>query len=1594
MQYFKSLVRLYAWMCFLCLLLQPSHGQQGISTDGTIGTAGAQTLIADSSGAYTIDEALGQKSDNGHNLFYSFDQFNINIGESATFTGDNSIQNVINRVTGGNASMIDGLLRSTIGSADLYFINPAGVIFGPNARLDLPGSFHVSTADYLRMGDEDLFYSEPMDGEVMSIAAPTAFGFLDLPDGGIEVDGAKLSVSEGATLSLVGGTVKVKNRAQLDASAGQVNLVSAGAAGKVVFVTENGDLDSSGLSALGAVSVVEDSAVNTNGSGGGRIFIRGGQVVVKDSALSARTSGDTDGKGVDVMAVGPMDFVRSLIDTRTSGNGDAGDVNIHADRIVYDLLGASGTVGILVDFVSKGIRFFLDITYPLSSELTAKIVSPSGTEVVLFSNIAGLGGNFTNTVFSDSAGSSITEVSAPFSGEFIPEGSLSSFIGEEFNGVWTLWINDYLSPINSGTLNSWGLELEGTQFNSSDLPKTIGEFGTSWKGVLPVPYSIPDISSTLAVSGVEPGKGSAGAITITANQMETLVDSDNLHISATSVEPGVLTLDLGTVTRYGYELNPDLLRIHEGHALLESRIAYDGSLAGYSGLALKSGDEYLIKPEYGYVDSDTLFHSFSDFVLFKGETAKFQSDQDIARILARVIGGDLLFVDGLLQSVAPDVDLFLFNPTGIVFGPHGRVDLNASFASLAVSTADFLAWDDGAVRFDANEPVLAKQNLLTAGEPDVFGFLEGPIGRIDVLGGSWTTDSGASISFIGGNLRFANPDGTAGAIKATSGAINLISLGSSGDLGFDATSSLFDTTDFEAFGTIHLDRFRLDVSSDSVPDYLSNLVGEITSDPLEAIRSFDPAASEQFLNGSMFVRGGSLTLSNDASFKATTSALKSGVSGELIEIAIEDDMKLLSGGKIDVSTEFLSLANGGSVSIRAGNLTLDDKASGSGAAIFSRSRGSGNSGDVTIRVGETLQILNGASINVGADSLGNGGNVFIDADNLTISNEIHTSETGIRSRTFGTGDAGNVVIDVEEDFYILNGATIKASAWFLGDGGNVTIDAGNLTLDNGNFGSETAVFSRTYGDGNGGDVSIDIDDHLQILGGATIDVNVYSLGDGGNVSIDTNYLTIDSKGSNSKTAIFAQTFGRGDAGDVSIDVDDHLQLLSGASIDVSAFMFGDGGNVSIDANNLTIDGNGSRSRTAIFSQTLGAGDAGNITIDVDDHLQLLDGGSIDVSSYAIGEGGNVSIDANNLTIDGNGSRSRTAIFSQTLGAGDAGNITIDVDDHLQLLDGGSIDVSSYAIGEGGDVSIDADKLTIDDGGNSAQTALFSQTYGAGNAGDITINVDNHLQLLNGASMDVSAYSFGEGGDVLINAMNLTLDNDAGSTAETAIRSRTFSNGAAGDVSIIIDKQLQILNGGKVDVSTGPFGGDVLIAIEKPLQLLEEVGKQLPFFDDIGEQLQFFSTAGEQLQFLNGVEDLLLFPSESIEQLRLLEEVGEQLPTFDEISERLQLLVNVGEPLQVINAIGERLQAIDLGDLDVSLSSSGSAGNIFISSGDTLRIQDSGSISSNTLSKGIGGDIRIKGNVLLLLEGATISSSSESTDLKSILPAMPVELILK
>src|SRR5947199_330976 len=111
-----------------------------LTPDGTLGTT-----VTQKGNLYTIKG--GTRPGNGPNLFHSFDRFSVGTGDTASFTGPTGISNILSRVTGGQRSEIDGRIRSEIPGANLYLLNPSGIMFGSNASLNVSGSFHMSTAD-------------------------------------------------------------------------------------------------------------------------------------------------------------------------------------------------------------------------------------------------------------------------------------------------------------------------------------------------------------------------------------------------------------------------------------------------------------------------------------------------------------------------------------------------------------------------------------------------------------------------------------------------------------------------------------------------------------------------------------------------------------------------------------------------------------------------------------------------------------------------------------------------------------------------------------------------------------------------------------------------------------------------------------------------------------------------------------------------------------------------------------------------------------------------------------------------------------------------------------------------------------------------------------------------------------------------------------------------------------------------------------------------------------------------------------------------------------------------------------------------------
>jgi len=311
----------------------------GIATDGTVGGPGALGHPQSLGGSnVNVRESLGSRA--GNNLFHSFSEFNVNARQTVTFTENtpNTLDNVISRVTGRSTSDIHGKLQSTPGGhANFYLINPNGVTFGQGAQVDVPGAFHVSTADELKFKDGTRFSAVDPNASTLTSADPVAFGFLGTSaanNGLLRVDGAHLQVKPGQTFDAVAGRIRVENDAALAAPAGQIRLVAAQGRSDVSLErTPEGTLSlpnaTPSVRNAGEVSV-QRSDITTSGEGGGRVAVWGGDVSLKERGISAKNEGSTNAGPSHGVVIKARDLTlsKAFINSTANASGAAGAVAV------------------------------------------------------------------------------------------------------------------------------------------------------------------------------------------------------------------------------------------------------------------------------------------------------------------------------------------------------------------------------------------------------------------------------------------------------------------------------------------------------------------------------------------------------------------------------------------------------------------------------------------------------------------------------------------------------------------------------------------------------------------------------------------------------------------------------------------------------------------------------------------------------------------------------------------------------------------------------------------------------------------------------------------------------------------------------------------------------------------------------------------------------------------------------------------------------------------------------------------------------------------------------------------------------------------
>lgn len=374
-------------LVFLTLLEAPSSLAQVIP-DGTVNSrVNPQGNTSQIEGGAT----------RGNNLFHSFKDFSVPKGNTAYFNNAVSIQNIISRVTGNSTSSIDGVLKAN-GTANLFLLNPKGISFGENARLDVGGSFLGTTADNIKFVDGTQFSATtPQDSQLLTMSVPIGLDFRGI-SGEIRVSGTGhqlpagvsttrqptsrednpegLEVLPGKTLALVGGDVLLNNSA-IYAPGGRIEVGSV-KRGQVTFDSTNPQwsFNYNTQSNFGEILLTNSSLLDTSGPGGASLEMYGRQILFEDDSVilmqnqgtipdkeiklqatelirinnnaplfglpAGIHTGATDlGSGAYVTVISPSIILQggSIIDTKTYTSAKAGNISIEAQ----DYLKIEGT---------------------------------------------------------------------------------------------------------------------------------------------------------------------------------------------------------------------------------------------------------------------------------------------------------------------------------------------------------------------------------------------------------------------------------------------------------------------------------------------------------------------------------------------------------------------------------------------------------------------------------------------------------------------------------------------------------------------------------------------------------------------------------------------------------------------------------------------------------------------------------------------------------------------------------------------------------------------------------------------------------------------------------------------------------------------------------------------------------------------------------------------------------------------------------------------------------------------------------------------------------------------------------------------------
>jgi filamentous hemagglutinin family protein len=1073
----------------------------------------------------------------GGNLFHSFSDFNIGDGRRLYFANPTGIQTIFTRVTGNALSSINGTL-GVDGAASLFLLNPNGILFGQNARLDLGGSFVGTTANAIRFGDQGTFSATSPQTVPLLTIQPSALVFAQVNSGKIVSDSVApvgqsptgrnllgLRVPDGQNLLLIGGDVEIDGRgiyAGLNAQGGRIELGGLSGAGEVglndfqlAFPTE---LVRSNISLSNAARV---SAV---GIGGGTLVMNADRFTAKSGSVvvagteGAGNAGDVivNANVVDVIGTRSFDTSGGLYNQvrNATATGNAGNIVINAnelnisDQALFNTgtngIGKGGSTNINVrDLVT------LDEGYIAAQVFTA---NAQGGDVRIQSGSVTIknGGRIS---VSDAGGGSTGNV-----------------------------VIDARDRI---TIESAG--------SGSAIFNTIAAGGIGRAGEIRLTTGSLSLLGSAQLIASTSGQGNAGNIIVNARD-RIIIDA------AGDSETGASILS-----------NVD-----------QSAIGNGGNIFVTTGLLSLQNGGQLVSQTEGQGNAGNIIVDAQD-VLFQGRVIKANGGFSPSGIVAGIErsgvgnGGEVRVSTNSLTIQDGAITNFVRGK-----GNGGNIFIEVSDRAEITNANIFSRVAEGGIGNAGDIQVRA----------GVFNLMNGSRLNSEMTG---TGNAGsilleANTVNIGRTATDANLSGSVISTQtASQGNAGNIVINVRDDISFDDSSISSGVLDSGSFGA---DQSRgkgqggdIKISARTLNLLNNSSISSSTSGEGDAGSLLIKARDSVFVDNNSLIRtgtdsfAGSPGIGNAGNVEIDTRSLSILNKSSILSMTTA---KKGNAGRIDIrATEKVLLDNGAlntSVGSSTDKLVLDG-----GTVLAVNTDVVGKGGDIQITT-PTLALLNKANLLTVTYSSGDAGNIAIQAsDRISITGGAFLSTSTLRQ-----GNAGDIILRTGELFLDGNGRSsgnISSAALSSspGQGGDVSIFANSASMTN-----QAIILATGTGTGKAGDVTIEARDRLRLSGESGIFASNVGTGQGGDINIRSGILSLN------QSLILAETFS-GDGGNMTLDLK-ALTLRNKSGISTSAGTAqagGDGGDITINASAIAARGNSDISANAF------TGRGGSVLINAD-----------------------------------------------------------------------------------------------------------------------------------------------------------------------------------------------------------------------------------------------------------------------------------------------------------------------------------------------------------------------------------------------------------